>query len=43
MYLKYCQSNNWNVSLVDSSEGTAGGFKEVIFEISGEDVYCFKI
>ena len=39
MYLKYCQSNNWNVSLVDSSEGTAGGFKEVIFEISGEDVY----
>ncbi len=39
MYLKYCQSNNWKVSLVDSSEGTAGGFKEVIFEISGEDVY----
>ena len=39
MYLKYCQSNNWGISLVDSSEGTAGGFKEVIFEISGEDVY----
>ena len=39
MYLKYCQSNNWSISLVDSSEGTAGGFKEVIFEISGEDVY----
>lgn len=39
MYLKYCQSNNWSISLVDFSEGTAGGFKEVIFEISGEDVY----
>ena len=39
MYLKYCQSNNWSISLVDSSEGTAGGFKEVIFEISGADVY----
>ena len=39
MYLKYCQSNNWSISLVDSSEGTAGGFKEVIFEVSGEDVY----
>ncbi len=39
MYLKYCQSNNWKISLVDSSEGTAGGFKEVIFEISGEEVY----
>ena len=39
MYTKYCQSNKWSVSLVDSSEGTAGGFKEVIFEVSGEDVY----
>lgn len=39
MYTKYCQSNNWNVSLVDASEGTAGGFKEVIFEVSGADVY----
>ena len=39
MYTKYCQSNNWNVSFVDSSEGTAGGFKEVIFEVSGNDVY----
>ena len=39
MYTKYCQDQNWSVSLVDSSEGTAGGFKEVIFEVSGEDVY----
>tara|TARA_A100001011_G_scaffold338887_1_gene369993 strand:+ start:5025 stop:6101 length:1077 start_codon:yes stop_codon:yes gene_type:complete len=39
MYTKYCQSMNWNVSFVDSSDGTAGGFKEVIFEVSGEDVY----
>ena len=39
MYTKYCQSNKWSVSLVDSSEGTAGGVKEVIFEVSGEDVY----
>src|SRR5210317_2226365 len=39
MYTKYCQSQKWNVSFVDSSEGTAGGFKEVIFEVSGEDVY----
>ena len=39
MYTKYCQSQKWQVSFVDSSEGTAGGFKEVIFEVSGEDVY----
>ena len=39
MYTKYCQAQNWKVSFVDSSEGTAGGFKEVIFEVSGEDVY----
>ena len=39
MYTKYCQSKNWNVSFVDCSDGTSGGFKEVIFEVSGEDVY----
>ena len=39
MYTKFCQSKNWNVSFVDASEGTAGGFKEVIFEVSGEEVY----
>ena len=39
MYSKYCQDQGWRVSLMDSNEGTAGGFKEVIFEVSGEDVY----
>ena len=39
MYTKYCQDHGWKVSFVDSNEGTAGGFKEVIFEVSGEEVY----
>ena len=39
MYTKYCQDQGWKVSFVDSNEGTAGGFKEVIFEVSGEEVY----
>tara|TARA_B100000963_G_C22602477_1_gene660908 strand:- start:785 stop:1861 length:1077 start_codon:yes stop_codon:yes gene_type:complete len=39
MYTKFCQSKNWVVSDMDSSIGTVGGFKEVIFEVSGEDVY----
>jgi peptide chain release factor 1 len=39
MYTKYCESRGWKVSIVDYSEGTSGGFKEVILEVSGEDVY----
>ena len=39
MYGKYCEGRGWNVSMVDSNEGTSGGFKEVIFEVNGEDVY----
>ncbi len=39
MYSKYCESKGWKVSTVDYSEGTNGGFKEIQFEVSGEDVY----
>jgi len=39
MYTKYCENKGWRTSVVDVSEGTSGGFKEVIFEVSGEDVY----
>ena len=39
MYTKYCESRGWKCSVVDVSEGTSGGFKEVIFEVTGEDVY----
>lgn len=39
MYSKYIESKGWNKSIVDFSEGTNGGFKEMIFEVSGEDVY----
>ena len=37
MYTKFCEGNRWNVSLVDSSPGTSGGYKEIIFEVSGND------
>ena len=40
MYSKFSESKNWSVNLVDSNEGTSGGFKEIIFEINGEDVYA---
>jgi peptide chain release factor 1 len=39
MYTKYCESKGWKVSVVDFSEGTSGGFKEIQFEVEGEDVY----
>ncbi|MBJ2175512.1 peptide chain release factor 1 [Aureibaculum sp. A20] len=39
MYTKFCSDKGWKTELVDVSEGTSGGFKEVIFSISGEDVY----
>ena len=39
MYNKYCQDRGWSVSVMDMNEGTSGGFKEIILEINGEDVY----
>ena len=39
MYTKYCEGKGWKVSVVDFSEGTSGGFKEIQFEIEGDDVY----
>ena len=39
MYNKYCQDRGWSVSVMDMNEGTPGGFKEIILEINGEDVY----
>ncbi|MCL6265187.1 peptide chain release factor 1 [Flagellimonas myxillae] len=39
MYSKYCESKGWKTNIMDLSEGTSGGYKEIHFEVSGEDVY----
>ncbi|MBE6326928.1 MAG: peptide chain release factor 1 [Bacteroidales bacterium] len=39
MYSKYCESKGWSVSVSSFTEGTAGGFKEIIFNVSGDGVY----
>jgi peptide chain release factor 1 len=39
MYLKFAESKRWKTELVDMNEGTSGGFKEVIFNITGDGVY----
>lgn len=39
MYSKFCQDQGWKTHFVDANEGTSGGYKEIIFEVSGEEVY----
>ncbi|MFN4123256.1 MAG: peptide chain release factor 1 [Flavobacteriales bacterium] len=39
MYNKYCEKQGWKVEIVDLNEGTAGGYKEIVFNIIGENVY----
>lgn len=39
MYLRYCNRKGWKTSIVSESEGTVGGYKEVVVEVVGEDVY----
>jgi peptide chain release factor 1 len=39
MYTKYCESRGWSTNVIDLSEGTSGGYKEIQFEVNGEDVY----
>ncbi len=39
MYTKYCQSKGWSTSVMDFNEGAAGGYKEIIFEVTGDNVY----
>lgn len=39
MYAKYCENKGWNVQISSTSEGAVGGFKEIIFTVSGTNVY----
>lgn len=39
MYCRYADSRGWKVENLSSSESPAGGFKEICFLLSGEDVY----
>lgn len=39
MYLRYCSKKGWKTQIVSESEGTVGGYKEVVVEVTGEDVY----
>lgn len=39
MYTKFIEKKGWKIDPVSSTEGSAGGFKEIIFNVSGENVY----
>ncbi|MBQ2371011.1 MAG: PCRF domain-containing protein, partial [Muribaculaceae bacterium] len=39
MYQKYAEKKGWSLAVTSFSEGAAGGFKEIIFALSGSDVY----
>lgn len=39
MYLKYFETKKWKCSTTSSTEGTVGGFKEIIMEVTGNGVY----
>ncbi len=39
MYTKYVETKGWRYEITSSSEGTAGGYKEVVMKVSGQSVY----
>lgn len=41
MYMAYAENKSWKTELLDSHSTDLGGFKEVIFSISGKDVYKY--
>ncbi|MCK6692524.1 MAG: peptide chain release factor 1, partial [Thermoanaerobaculia bacterium] len=40
MYLRYFQSQGWQVEVVDENPGTVGGFAKIVLEVTGENVYA---
>ena len=39
LYAHFAEEQGWSIELIDSSEGTQGGFKEIIFAVKGPEAY----
>ncbi len=39
MYQKYCENRGWKVDVVELNEGTAGGFKAIVCNVTGDGAY----
>ena len=39
MYAKFCETKGWKMEVSNANEGTAGGFKEIVCSVTGDNVY----
>lgn len=39
MYTRFCENKGWSTEIASFTEGTAGGYKEIIFNVRGSNVY----
>jgi peptide chain release factor 1 len=39
MYSKFCERKGWRLEVTNTSEGTSGGYKEIVAKVTGEGVY----
>ena len=39
MYLRYCENKGWKTVIMNENPGAVGGYKEVVVEVTGDDVY----
>lgn len=39
MYLRYCENKGWKTAIMNENPGAVGGYKEVVVEVTGDDVY----
>jgi peptide chain release factor 1 len=39
MYTKFCETKKWKIDINNITEGTQGGYKEIVFEVQGDGVY----
>lgn len=39
MYTKFCEIKKWKIDINNITEGTQGGYKEIVFQVSGNGVY----
>ena len=41
MYEKVCSKKKWKLEIINISKSEAGGFKEIIFSVTGNDIYSY--
>ena len=39
MYAKFCETKGWKMEVSNANEGTAGGYKEIVCSVTGDNVY----